>query len=192
MAYDARLNARIVAWLQARPVGVAHGNGECWTLAEDALIYVGARTSRQLTPDFSRRADFVWGDIETNLNAIAPGDIIQFVGYSAVLTTTVTDFLAPRGRVVSPTQTHGRGHHTAIVLRVLVRGGLVEVIEQNVARLPVAGVPQSARVVQINRIALRTVVGPTEVGFDGLGDRETTTISYAVSLAQFTVYHPRL
>jgi hypothetical protein len=192
MAYDARLNARIVTWLRARPVGSAYGNGECWTLAEDALIQAGARTSRQLTPRFSSRADFVWGDVETSLNEIHPGDIIQFVGYSAVLTTTVADFLAPRGRVVSPTQTHGRGHHTAIVLRVLVPGCLVEVIEQNVARLPVAGVPQSARVVQINRIALRTVVGPTEVSFDGLGDRVTTTISYAVSLARFTIYHPTL
>ena len=38
MTCHPELNGRIVAWLRQRPPGVRHGNGECWTLAEDALL----------------------------------------------------------------------------------------------------------------------------------------------------------
>ena len=49
MVFNPQLNARIVAWLRQRPLGVRHGNGECWTHAEDALLAQRARTTRQQT-----------------------------------------------------------------------------------------------------------------------------------------------
>ena len=185
MAYHAALNARIVAWLSARPLGAQYGNGECWTLAEDALSHAQARTSRQLTPHFGPGADYVWGEPETDFSAVQPGDIVQLRDYQARLSTTVRDFLGTRPR---PPVTIGRRHHTAIVLRVVVAGSLVEVIEQNV---PLPGSIRADRVVQINRLALRSVTGPIERRTSDLGEPETSTTTYTVLGGSVRVYHPQ-
>ncbi|MDP3407884.1 hypothetical protein [Bosea sp. (in: a-proteobacteria)] len=188
MGYNASLNGRIVAWLLQRPLGVRHGNGECWTLAEDALLAQGARGSRQLTPHFSAGSDYIWGDEEPQPTAIAPGDILQLRNYSVRKTDRVIDFLSgPAGRLRVP-HVLRLPHHTALVLRVVVPGALLDVIEQNV---PLPGSTRPDRVVQINRLALASCQGPRESRLSDAGDRETTTTSYTVLGGRIRAFHPQ-
>lgn len=188
MVFNPQLNARIVAWLRQRPLGVRHGNGECWTLAEDALLAQRARTSRQLTRRFSARADYVWGEEVRSATEIAAGDIIQMRGYSVRSTVTTRDLLSgPAGRVGMP-WVMSRPHHTAIVLGIVIPGRLVEVIEQNV---PMPGSTRADRLVQINRFALVSCETPAERRFSDAGDPETVSTRYEVLGGRVWVYHPQ-
>lgn len=187
MTVHTSLNARIVHWLRQRPLDTRHGNGECWSLAEDALRAVNARTSRQLTPRFSTRADYVWGDEESTFAAIVPGDVLQLRDYRVRTTTTTVDFLTgPLGR--ADEQTLERPHHTAIALNVVMPGLLLDVIEQNVPR---PGSARADRVVQINRFALASCRGPSETRVDGLGERQTVTTSYTILGGRIGAFHPQ-
>ncbi len=188
MGVNTQLNARIVNWLRQRPLGVRHGDGECWTLAEDALLAQRARTSRQLTRGFSAHADYIWGEEEPSLSAIMAGDIIQMRGYRVRKMVTVRDGLTgPAGRVRGE-HVLRQPHHTAIVVGVVVPGQLVEVIEQNV---PMPGSTRSDRLVQINRFALVSCDGPPERHFSDSGDPETVTTRYAVLGGRIRVFHPQ-
>lgn len=188
MVFNPQLNARIVAWLRQRPLGVRHGNGECWTLAEDALLAQRARTSRQLTRGFSARADYVWGEEVPAVTGIAAGDIIQLRGYSVRRTVTTRDMLTgPAGRVGVPL-VMSLPHHTSIVLGIVIPGRLVEVIEQNV---PMPGSTRPNRLVQINRFALASCETQPERRFSDAGDPETVTTRYDVLGGRIRIYHPQ-
>lgn len=188
MTVHPALNRRIVDWLRQRPLGVRHGDGECWTLAEDALLAQHARTSRQLTRGFSAHADYVWGEEEPSLSAIVAGDIIQMRGYRVRRTVTTHDILTgPAGRVGIPLVL-SQPHHTAIVLGIVLPGRLVEVIEQNV---PMPGSTRPDRLVQINRFALVSCEGPRERRFSDAGDPETVTTRYEVLGGRIRVFHPQ-
>lgn len=187
MTCHPELNGRIVAWLRQRRAGDRHGNGECWTLAEDALLASGARSSRQLTPHFSAGADYVWGDEEQVLTAVTPGDVLQLSDYSVQKTVRVIDFLSgPSGRA-RPPLTLRLAHHTAIVMRVIVPGALLEAIEQNV---PLPGSTRPDRVVQTNRFALTSCQG-RESTYSDAGDQETVLTSYAVLGGRIRAFHPQ-
>ncbi len=103
------------------------GNGECWTLAEEALKKAGAQTSRDIHgKDLGKTVDYVWGDLVT-LGTAAPGDIIQFLaGFSFVKRTDNADG-AWREETWGPVQKH----HTAIVDEVIVPGVALRILHQN-------------------------------------------------------------
>jgi hypothetical protein len=85
-------------------LGQQVGNGECWTLAEDALLYAGAKPA----------VGYVFGE-KISLDSAQPGDILQFE--SAVF--------------VGPTYWMQMGfpHHTAIV--DAVQGSQFVILQQN-------------------------------------------------------------
>ena len=51
-----------------------YGDGECWTLMEDAVVGAGGRSSRGQTPHFSPTASYVWGTVVAagSLQAVPP------------------------------------------------------------------------------------------------------------------------
>lgn len=97
------------------------GDGECWTLCENALKHAGAKTSSELTKtsNFST-ADYVWGK-KIKVAEAQPGDILQFRNYK--LRKDYTD------GGWSETQ---YPHHSAIVVRNGAHMGWLMVLHQNV------------------------------------------------------------
>jgi hypothetical protein len=119
--------------------GQQEGNGECFTLADNALKDSGAKSAADfgvVTAD----ADYVWGtSVDTLLNA-QPGDIIQFRNFTVTTTTTVTTVTtvtkadgssSEQTDTQTSTQTASRPHHTAIIWSKGAKGALTA-LEQNV------------------------------------------------------------
>jgi hypothetical protein len=96
-------NAKILEFA-VNHLGMQVGNGECWTLAEDALIYAGAKPA----------GGYVFGD-KIPLSSAQPGDILQFE--SAI-------FMGPTYWIQM-----GFPHHTAIV--DAVQGSQFVILQQN-------------------------------------------------------------
>ena len=107
-----------------RKRGARVGNGQCFTLVDNALRGAKAKSAADygtVTPD----ADYTWGT-SVSLSDLKPGDIIQFrdytfkkVGVTDTGSSTVTDEVEGE-----------RPHHTAVVESV-DGGGAVTVLEQN-------------------------------------------------------------
>jgi hypothetical protein len=107
-------------------LGQKVGNGECWTLAEDALHSAGFKGSHGNNPG---KGDYVWGklvlDFESGtagptaaagaLADVTPGDVIQFRDATF--------------------KAHGRwesfGHHTAVVRSVDLKEQTISFLQQN-------------------------------------------------------------
>jgi hypothetical protein len=112
-----------------RRSGQRVGNGECFTLVDEALRGAGAQSASnfgRITPN----ADYTWGQTVT-FAELQPGDVIQFRNYRfdrQVVTKTVTP---TQTRTSTSTDFQTRPHHTAIVESV-DGDGAVTVIEQNV------------------------------------------------------------
>jgi len=116
----ASMTASIVGYARQRR-GSKVGDGECFTLADQALTGAGAKSARdfgKVTPT----ADYVWGT-EVSLSDLRPGDIIQFRDYE--YERRVED---ESGKWKTDSQK--RPHHTAIVESV-GSSGAVTVLEQN-------------------------------------------------------------
>ncbi len=116
---------RVVSFARQRR-GQVHGNGECFTLADDALRHAGAKSAAdfgRVAPD----ADYVWGAAvaRTHLQA---GDIIQMRDYHLELESSTEH---PDGSSESESRVESRPHHTAIV-ESIGTDGRVTVLEQNV------------------------------------------------------------
>jgi hypothetical protein len=176
MAYTA---ANAVAFCQ-RQVG-RYGNGECWTLVEDAVVGAGGKSSRVLTPRFSPTASFVWGTVAP-LSTVQVGDCLQFSRYSWTR-TTATQVRNPDGSGTDSEtvaeETRGEPQHSAIVVRV-VSTGVVEVIEQNIP--PLTGPVQTVTLV-LSAPATSTTT-TTRTPLSGGGERVTTvTVTDTVSNA---------
>ncbi|MGO9114692.1 MAG: hypothetical protein ACLP9L_36205 [Thermoguttaceae bacterium] len=99
------VNQRIVEYA-VKQMGQQVGNGECWTLADEALKAAGAR----------HPGTFVWGRPLMPGEEVCPGDVIQFTSVK----------LEKRGS----TQFLGMPNHTAIVGRVMSPGVYV-ILQQN-------------------------------------------------------------
>ena len=124
------ISASILTYCTQR-IGTEEGDGECWTLAENAVISAGGQSSRGQTPNFDEHSNYVWGDT-AQFSALVGGNILQFRNY------TWTRFIRERVTLAngdwnesSSTMTHTRPHHTAIV-SIPGSSGNVGVIEQNI------------------------------------------------------------
>jgi uncharacterized protein (TIGR03067 family) len=104
------LNCKVLQFAQAQR-GKQVGNGECWTLADQALKAAGARR-----PGRGGYGPFVFGK-PVALKALAPGDIIQFEKVRLVY------------RRQGGVSWVNLPHHTAIVARV--KGTQVGLLHQN-------------------------------------------------------------
>src|SRR5262249_5434679 len=85
-------------------LGQQVGNGECWTLAEDALLFAGAKPA----------VGYVFGD-KIPLSSTQPGDILQFESAVFVGATYWMQMGFP--------------HHTVIV--DAVQGNQFAIVQQN-------------------------------------------------------------
>ncbi|KAI8817800.1 uncharacterized protein EV422DRAFT_206117 [Fimicolochytrium jonesii] len=120
----------VATWCEAR-IGTTVGNGECWTLAHDALRACNAMPSLGYTHgacilSVSTTSESSTLSVSGDMRLVARGDILQF---------TEAVFKSPKGYTV----TMGTPVHTAVVVRVLPpsSGGgagctvVWEVVEQN-------------------------------------------------------------
>jgi hypothetical protein len=103
---DTTLGAEIVAYARSK-MGQKVGNGECTSLAVEALRQCDARR-----PD---PVQGIWGDEVRSLRDLQPGDILQFE--NAVF---VKQHVREDGALLTYTSSYP--HHTAIVARVRKRG----------------------------------------------------------------------
>ena len=118
------LSDQILAFVRGK-IDSVHGDGECFTLADDALKAAGARSAAdygKVAPD----VDYVWGKAVTR-TALQPGDIIQMKGYRVEIEETTTD---EKGGQQINEIFEERPHHTAIV-ESIGTDGRVTVVEQN-------------------------------------------------------------
>ena len=120
------------------------GDGECFSLADYALLNSGAKSAAAYT-DVTPEGDYVWGT-PVQLADVRPGDILQFRSYLVRrrVTTTIRAADGESSRAQSEEQEE-RYHHTAIVEQNL--GNALVVLEQNVE--------PAGRIVQRNRIEIR-------------------------------------
>ncbi len=160
---DESLGARVLAYARQQ-AGRQVGDGECYDLADQALIRSGARSAPSFD-DVTPGADYMWGT-EVALRDARPGDILQFRGFNVRTSVTTRQFL-PDGRsyTMQNWMLDEREHHTAIVESN--EGNTLVVLEQNV--------PPLGRVVQRTRIPIASM---TYDG-DGIGPPRglsTTTV----------------
>ena len=116
-ANEAQFNASVVSYAQSQ-LGTTVGNGECWTLAEQALEHAGAHFP--VAYIFGSKIGFGQVGAHTVLESASPGDIIQF-------DAGIFEFQGGAAQAGAPV-------HTAIVKSI--DGNALEVYEQN---MPVGG-----------------------------------------------------
>ncbi len=106
------LNLKVLQFARAQ-MGRQVGNGECWTLADQALDAAGAHR-----PGRNGYASYVFGR-EIGLRALQPGDVIQFENVHF-------EHHSPNGSWYS----NDFPHHTVIVARV--QGQRITLLHQNI------------------------------------------------------------
>jgi uncharacterized cupredoxin-like copper-binding protein len=137
------------------------GDGECFSLADQALSTAGARSASaytEITPD----GDYIWGK-PVQLSAARPGDILQFRNFRIVRRVTIAT--KDEAGSISRTQSQEaeeRDHHTAVVTQNL--GTALVIAEQNMEPL--------GRVVQRNTIE---IASGTTTATNAADSTETTT-----------------
>ena len=128
------LGLEVVAFCQQN-LGIKVGNGQCATLAVEALKAAGAA---RMGRDFPKRGDYVWGEqvalIEHGRGEIAgleslakvkPGDIIQFRDVR----------ISGRGSCGGGSYGMTADHHTAVVASVDPAGATLTFYHQNWGRM---------------------------------------------------------
>ena len=121
---SASIAQEVIAFVTQR-MGTRYSDGECFTLANDALKNAGgkdAAANGKVTED----ADYVWGN-PVKQSDVKVGDFIQFRNYQYTRTVRTDN---PDGSWSEKDEKKGRPHHTAIVEQVNGDGSLV-VLEQN-------------------------------------------------------------
>ncbi|MEI2684814.1 MAG: hypothetical protein V9G14_04490 [Cypionkella sp.] len=128
MAYQA-----VAAVDFAKGQSARYKDGQCWTLVEDAVTLNGGKSSKGLTPNFSKVSSYVWGRPIT-IAALQVGDVLQFSNYSWIRTVTV-DVTRPDGSGTTDSKdtgaVRGKPQHSVIVAEV-VSPGVVKAVEQNI------------------------------------------------------------
>jgi hypothetical protein len=115
------LNAKVVEFAR-KNLGKPVGDGNCITLAKEALVEARAKRANFREPN----GDYVWGEQVTDFKDVLPGDILQF-----------------RDAIFRGVKSIGGGrkvrwfaeyaHHTAVVAKVERGGRLITIYHQNVA-----------------------------------------------------------
>lgn len=110
----ASVNEKVVEFARTR-LGTKVGDGECSSLAREALRYAGARRSRSS-----------WGAALSSFDEVQPGDILEFHDVVIVQRKLRSDGVVVKLTVKSP-------HHFAIVARVEQRENEIQwvVLHQN-------------------------------------------------------------
>jgi hypothetical protein len=159
---DAALGARIVAYARQQ-TGRQVGDGECYDLADQALLSSGARSASSFD-DVTPGGDYMWGK-PVALQYVRPGDILQFRDFS-VRTSVMTRESMPGGGsyATQSSMVDQRPHHTAIVESN--DGRTLVVLEQNV--------PPLGRVVQRNRIPIASMTYDGDASGQARGMATTT------------------
>jgi len=174
-ASDQSLGAQVVAYARGQ-AGRQVGDGECYDLADQALISSGARSAPsfdEVTPG----ADYMWGT-QVALQSARPGDILQFRDYNVRTLVTTRQFLPGGGSYMTQSwMLDQREHHTAIVESN--DGSSLVVLEQNV--------PPLGKVVQRTRIPIASV---TYDG-DGIGLPRGLAITTVWVDGTIKVYRPQ-
>jgi hypothetical protein len=119
---DKARSQKVFQWAQQQ-LGKRVGIGQCWDLADRALRHAGARSSTTTGED----DNYDWGTPVNPVQAVIPGDILQFRNYT-VKTTMTTKY--PDQSTDSTFEIIGRPHHTAVVAANNGAKGLV-ILEQN-------------------------------------------------------------
>jgi hypothetical protein len=114
-----RLNQKVLEFARDR-IGEKVADGQCLTLAVEALRYAGAKRY-----PFDPSGDFVWGRPVASFTEALPGDVLQFRNAVFEGKRWIT-----KRRWVSWHQEYP--HHTAIVLEVRDGGREVAILHQNV------------------------------------------------------------
>ena len=121
---QASMSQKIVSYITQR-MGTRHGNGECFTLADDALKNAGAKSAAdygKVTPS----ADYVWGTA-VSASDVKVGDVIQFRNYRY---DKKVEKKNPDGSGSTDDEFQERPHHTGVVEQVNSDGSMT-VLEQN-------------------------------------------------------------
>ena len=166
-------------------LGKQVGNGECFTLADEALQKAKAKSASDYGK-ITANADYRWGNA-VNLQKLIPGDIIQFRDYKVTITTVTKTRKTKSGggweeETSTQTQTESRPHHTAIVGSV-GKNGIVSVFEQNV------GTGSGKRKTQKNTLYFKTYKEPESVKTKG---KTTVTVNKSVKVdGKFWLYRPQ-
>lgn len=115
------LRTKVLSYVSGKR-GQQDGDGQCWTLAENALKSAEAKTSWELTPDKKNfaSADYVWGK-KIPLAEIAAGDILQFKDFSWRVDGSDSSW-----------RTGAYPHHTSVAIGPPNTFGTVKVLHQNV------------------------------------------------------------
>ncbi len=167
-----QLGDAVVAFAM-RAQGRQIGDGECFSLADQALSTAGARSAAdytEITPD----GDYVWGR-PVSLSAVRPGDILQFRNFHILRRVTTTIHTADGGSSTTQSQEmEERDHHTAIVTANY--GTVLAIAEQNVA--------PAGRVVQRTNIDIASGVRRT-------GDSATDTTTETSVEGTVWAYRPQ-
>jgi hypothetical protein len=130
------LNQKVLKYARSQ-MGRQVGNGECWTLVDQALRAAGARR-----PGTANYATYVFGK-RISRQALQPGDVIQFEGVTFKHTDRNGSW-----------STNDYPHHTAIV--AAVRGSRITLLNQNV---------NGNRTVQLSTINMADFQGGTMTYF---------------------------
>jgi hypothetical protein len=125
------LNDKVLDFARKK-LGEQVGDGECWTLANDAVLAAGGKSSSSYS-DSPATGDYVWGELvlgvsaksgkrteDAGKKAVAPGDIVQFRD---------TKFNGPRPG--GGTYSMSAEHHTAVVAGVSPDGRTFQILHQN-------------------------------------------------------------
>ncbi len=159
-------------------MGQQVGDGECFTLVDQALRGAAARSAASygtITPE----ANYVWGRAIT-LGQAQAGDVIQFNNYRYVKTVTTKIVRRDGSENESTTEEEqSRPHHSAIVASVGGQGA-VTVLEQNV---------EGARRVVRNGLFFTSRSEPPVITIDAAGTSTTVTTVITVS-GQNWFYRP--
>jgi hypothetical protein len=123
---DKARSNKVYEWARLQ-VGKRVGGGECWELADRALRQAGARSSTTT----GQEDNYDWGTPVTPVQAVVPGDILQFRNH-VVKTTGTTTY--PDQSTESTESTDFRPHHTAIVAASHGAKGLL-ILEQNLRKV---------------------------------------------------------
>jgi hypothetical protein len=116
------LNSSVAAFAREK-LGQQVGNGECTSLAVEALAHAGARK----TPENPGDGNYVWGDPIASFREALPGDVVQF-----------RDAVFRGRRPLSGRRWESwhqeYPHHTAIVSGIRDQGRVVTILHQNISK----------------------------------------------------------